>query len=414
MIKIDTKLWTLFLLPVALYGDIKLSSLIDRAHNHREIAIEQSKLHQIKLERKSLSKSYLPRIDASGSAVYTDKTGGFDAKESYNATLSAELMLFDGFKRENRLSQMDSLSASQSHALSSAKKELSLEIIRLAIEYENSIDEKYALDALQEHLEAQHERLLRFKDAGLASEDMLLRIVSELKDVEYQQLQLRYLIEKQRLNIALVSGVSLHHHESIEIDIIEPKIYKKDDSDRLKSLQELKKAKLYESKSASGGLYPTIKLVDELSFNDYRGDSMADMRVRRQNKVLAVASMNLFDFGSESATAEAKRVEALTLEYQIAHQDELDRIEFDLSMDKKAMAFRQLEASISAQEAAQSTYISVKKKYESGIVDFITYLDALYLMHNANNRLSSSKRELLASYAAYYYHSGADPREFVK
>jgi outer membrane protein TolC len=73
-----------------------------------------------------------------------------------------------------------------------------------------------------------------------------------------------------------------------------------------------------------------------------------------------------------------------------------------------------LDAALLAYDASQKSFDTVKQKYESRLVDYVTYLDALTVVVSTTNQLNTSKRMLYYAYASYYYFGGLDPKDYVQ
>lgn len=396
----------------ALNAQPTLLSLIDSAQKNDRI---ESLNHQSKaatLGYESVKYGYFPRIDAFGSAAYVDRTGGFDAKQSYSGGVKAEWIVFDGLKREHTVDQHSALINASRHKLSDAKKEVALEVIERYLQIQNTHDEIGTLEIMRQQLQEQYQRLEKFKSAGLASEDALMRIGSELSDTEYKIEDLRYRLDQQTSMLQILTAQ--HITEVPEADILPPDSVAFQEHDKIHALRFARDAKMHEAQTKDATDLPMFKLEDQLSFNDYVNDPIASMRVDRQNKLMASMSINLIDFSSASLAKQSLMAQAHSQSSELAYAiKEIDQ--------NRILAQRYIERTrsliVSSQkrsEATVKTFETVKKKYESRIVDYVTYLDALHSMHDALTQLYRAQRTLKYAYASYYYYAGLDPKEFVK
>lgn len=399
-------------LASTLYSETSLISLIDSAqHNERiESYIHQSNAAVLGYE--SAKYSYFPRIDGFGSGTFVDNTGGFDAKESYSAGVKGEFILFDGFKRENLLDQNRALEKVAKHNLESAKKEVSLQVIKVYYEFQNTLDEINTLNRMAEQLEAQLIRLEKFKIAGLASEDSLMRMRSEVSDTHFKIENLHYQADRQKADLEILTNQTIS--ELAEAEILPPKEVQIQELDKLNSLKYARDAKIHEAQLSDSQNLPTIKLEDQYSFNDYKNDPIADMRVDQQNRFIASVSMNLIDFSAASSAKQALLAQAQAQNSELAYatkEANQNRLLAQRYIERSRLL---IESSEQTYEASSKTFEAVKKKYEARIVDYVTYLDALHGLADSFNQLHRSKRTLNYAHAAYYYYAGLDPKEFVK
>lgn len=389
-----------------------LPSLIDSALGNEHIESLKERVTAADLSHQAAKRSYLPRIDAFSNGVFVDHTGGFDAKRSFAAGVKGEMIVFDGFKRENAINQNNALTAAARYNLSKGKKEVTLDVIHRYFELQNTLDEIHTRILMRDQLAAQLSRLEKFRIAGLASEDTLMRIRSEYSNAQYLLEDLNYQADRQKGDLETITNQKISDLEPSAV--IEPSIIKTEEPDSLKALRYSRDAKRFEAEKADIGYLPTVKIEDQYGYYDYYNDPIASMRVRTQNKLTASLTMNLVDFSSASIAKQALAAQAQAQAGELAYASKEAR-------NNAAMATRTIERSRSQIDAAQrafdasgKTFDAVKQKYEARIVDYITYLDALHALTDATNRLSRAKRSLHYAYAAYYYYAGLDPKEFVQ
>jgi outer membrane protein len=404
--------WYILLTACTLNGESTLLTLIDSAQQNERI---ESLMHQnraAQLGFESAKHSYFPRVDAFGSAAYVDRTGGFDAKQSYSAGVKGEWVVFDGFKRENIISQNSALVNASKHRLSDAKKEIALEVVERYLQFQNTLDEIRTLKIMRDQLQAQYQRLEKFKTAGLASEDSLMRIRAELSDAEYKIENLSYRSDQEKSSLEILTAQKMENVQ--DFHILPPDALQFQEHDKIHALRFARDAKMYEAQTKDATDLPTFKLEDQLSFNDYVNDPIASMRVDRQNKLIATMSINLIDFSAASLAKQAlvaqAQAQSSELSYALKENDHNRRLALRYIEKTRAL----IEASTRRSDASLKTFEAVKQKYESRIVDYVTYLDALHQMHDAINQVNRSQRTLYYAYALYYYHAGFDPKEFIQ
>lgn len=403
-------LW--LLLSAAFLQAQTLSSLIDSAHQNDRVESLKQRLSAAQLGHQSAKSGYLPRVDAFADASLVDRTGGFDAKRSIASGLKAQMVVFDGFKRENSLHQSDALQNAARYDLSQGKKEVTLDVIQRYFELQNTLDEIKTQQVMCDQLSAQLVRLEKFHSAGLASEDALMRMRSELSNAQYLLEDLHYQADRQKGDLEVIANQKIS--DLAPSGIIEPAQLQAEELDALKALRYARDAKRFEAKKADGGFLPTLTLADQYGFYDYYNDPIAEMRVARQNKLTASLSVNLLDFGSASAARQALAAEAQAQNSELAYASKEAGNNLLMAQRYIERSRTLIDASQSAYDASVKTFDAVKQKYEARIVDYITYLDALHSLTDATNRLSRAKRSLHSAYASYYYYAGHDPKEFVR
>jgi len=104
----------------------------------------------------------------------------------------------------------------------------------------------------------------------------------------------------------------------------------------------------------------------------------------------------------------------MALEEERSHRIREQEMNFKLSGSNLETIRVKLESALSALKAAKSTYKSVVKKYEVGLVDNIAYLDALNEQTLAQARYKETQYDYEIAKSVYYYYAGKDPKEFVQ
>jgi outer membrane protein TolC len=402
----------LLLTAALLQAESPLQTLIDSAHRNDRIESLNQRFSAAQLSHQLTQKSYLPRIDAFANATFVDHTGGFDAKRSTAAGVKAQMVVFDGFKRENSLNQSDALQNAARYELLRGKKEVTLDVIQRYFELQNTLDEIQTDTLMLEQLNAQLSRLEKFRSAGLASEDALMRMRAERSNAQYVLEDLTYQSDRQKGELEVITNQKIT--DLPPALLIEPTLRKSEEPDYLKALRYSRDAKRSEAEKADTGFLPTVTLEDQYTTYDYYNDPIAAMRVDTQNKLTASLSMNLLDFGTSTTAKEALSAQAQAQSSELAYAAKEARNNLMMSERNIERSRILIEASQSAYDASVKTFDAVKQKYEARIVDYITYLDAFHSLTDATNRLTRAKRSLHFAYASYYYYAGLDPKEFVR
>ncbi|MGZ8545884.1 MAG: TolC family protein [Sulfuricurvum sp.] len=406
------RLLLLLFTAFTLHAHTTLLSLIESAQHNEQLESLNEHTNAAQLQYQATKNSYLPRIDALANGSLISPSGGFDAAQNYSAGLRGEYVVFDGFKRENKLDQTKALENAAKYRHSAGKKEISLDIIQRYFELQNTLEEIHTYSLVKDQLQAQLSRLEKFLSAGLASEDALMRIRSAFSNAQYQLEDLRYQRDRQTTDLETMTNQTLG--TLTPVSVREPTVFKNDELDSIKALKYSRDATTYQAQQSDSGFLPTLTVFDQYTVSHYVDDPIAVMRVNNQNKLSMSLSLNLVDFSAASTAKQAliAQSHAQTLELNYAAKE---------SAANLSMASRSIERSraliLSAQSAfdsSQKTFNAVTQKYEARIVDYVTYLDALRSLTDSTNQLSRAKRSLNYAYATYYYYAGLDPKEFVQ
>lgn len=405
--------YILFLLAaVVLHAQMTLSSLIEFAQHNEKIISLQQRSSAAELKYQATKNSYFPRVDAFGKGDYVDPKGGFDAAESYNAGVKAEVILFDGFKRENRFDEYKALKNAANANLNAGKKEVSLNVIKRYFELQNTLEEIHTYLLVRDQLQAQLERLTKFFSAGLASEDALMRLQSALANADYEIEDLGYQSDRQRADLEVITNEKFV--ELSPASIVAPQLIPVQELDVIQSLRSTRDATLYQAQQSDVGFLPTLSVADQYTVSNYVDDPIASMRVYNQNKFSLSLTVNLLDFNTMSTTKQALIAQSNAQSNDLVYASKEASSNLEMAQKYIVRSHALMGAAQSSFDASKKTFEAVKQKYEARIIDYVTYLDALRALTDSTNQLNRAKRTLNYAYAAYYYYAGLDPKDFVE
>lgn len=394
------------------YADTSLGMLIDAAHHNEKIKALQERAYSTSLTRQTVRGSYMPRVDLFGSGSFVSPVGGFDAAQSYYAGAKAEFLLFDGFKRENTFDQFAALENASAFNVSGGKKEMSLQVIRLYYELQNTLDEIQTYTKVQEQLEAQLARLQQFRSAGLTSDDVVLRLRASLANTVYEIEDLHYKSDQQKGELTLLTNLPI---ETLANSVLkEPTIVAKQELDSIKAMRLSTKATQLSADASDTGFWPTLSIADQYTVSKFVDDPIAAIRVENQNKFTLSATLNLLDFSTMSTKKQSLIAQANEQANELLYATKKADSSFVLAQKYVQRSQKLLDAALLAYDASQKSFETVKQKYESRLVDYVTYLDALTVVISTTNQLNTSKRMLYYAYASYYYFGGLDPKDYVQ
>ncbi|MEA1920751.1 MAG: TolC family protein [Campylobacterota bacterium] len=391
-----------------------LSELIEAAHQNELVDVYVQKEKGTKLSRESLKAAYMPRIDLGASGSFVDEKGTMDVGESYTAYATASVLVFDGFKRENALDELRSRINASSSDLKGYKKALSLEVTQAYFRLLNVYGDIEAQEQSKKQLQEELKRQKRFLSARIVTEEEVERIHAALANTEYEIATLQYSADKYESMLYTLSGIKIDALKESQLSI--PKYKKPQQLDSIQSLRHQSDATRYLAEQSTSSYYPSLSVQDTYGFYDYQNYSEAFPidRVDKQNRLMVVASMNLFDFFSSSKQKQSIMAQQQALSSQIAYEEK--RSNANIALSKKAIerSYTLLDAANVGLSASLKTFEAIEKKYRANIVDYVKYLDALYQKSNAQAQLNRAENALQLAYAQYYYYAGFDIKEYVR
>jgi len=114
-----------------------------------------------------------------------------------------------------------------------------------------------------------------------------------------------------------------------------------------------------------------------------------------------------FSYGEAMARkSEAVQYQKMALMAKVRHAIKEQKMNDRLARKRLHAVQTQIASARSALHAARSSYETVKKKYEAGVVDNVTYLDALSQRTMAQARYEATRYDYEIAKAVYYFYAG--------
>ncbi len=409
-----TKQLILSLLSSAVLAAQTLPELIDAAQRNELVGVYERQQQAATLGREALKASYFPRVDLSGSALFVDETGSIEVGRTYSASARAKAVIFDGFRRENALDEGSARIEAARSDLEGYRKALSLEVTQ---RYFGLLDLYGDIEAQEQNrraLEEERTRQQRFLEAGLVTEAAVERINAAVADAEYRIAQLRYGVDEVKIALQQLTGAEVERAEAAALAV--PASEEPSEPDSIRSLRQQAKAAAFAAAQSTASYYPSLSVED--SYTLYRYEDEPTLfpieRPEQQNRLTLTLSMNLVDFSAASKEKQALQAQQQALESRVAYETRAAETNVRLArraIERSAVLLRAAESALAASE---KTFEDVAKKYHANVVDYVTYLDALYQRSSARSQYNRAKNAQQRAYAQYYYHAGFDIKEYVK
>ncbi len=318
--------------------------------------------------------------------------------------------LYDGGKNKAIKNQKLYEYKSLQFDLKNSQKELILQIVTLFYQIK-SIDENIkALYEKSDTLDAQLKRVKLKYDINMITEDEVLKLQSEYESNDYLVEELKYQKISMLNNLSILVGSKIDKLDYSVLPNMDQLKYQ--ESENIKSLSQNIKALDENVKVVSSVKKPQLKIEDSISvyeYGDYNEQLLKDLP-NKQNQLMISLSYNLYDTTSKSKK-EVAFLQKMAKKEQLEQLKKQEKSNFELSKLKLNTQKLKIKSSKSALDMAKSVYEIVKTKYQNGIVDNITYLDAL----NKKTTNMALYKQALNDYeiakANYYFSSGVDYKE---
>jgi len=260
-------------------------------------------------------------------------------------------------------------------------------------------------------LKAEYTRMKTKYDLKMVTIDEVLKLQSEYESNNYVIQELKYQREELLKNLELLSGVKIN---SLDTDKLPNVTFMYHKSDNIKALEETLKANEENVKISKSVKKPQIRLEDTLSFykySDYNEKLLSDLPDKQNQFVLSI-TYNLFDTSSKGKTESSKLLKLSTAN-KLAFLKAQDKIDYLLAKKKLETQKLKLKSLKSAVKMANSVYEIVKNKYENGVVDNITYLDALSKKTYNEALYKQALNDLEIAKANLYFKSGVEYKNVI-
>ncbi|RLA77871.1 MAG: TolC family protein [Epsilonproteobacteria bacterium] len=405
---------SLFLLfPLLLNAD-SLKSLLEFAtHNNELISSKSIHKNAKRSEVKSSESDYYPTIDVGGFYQRSDDPNPIMPGTTYSGYAKVGFDVYSGGKKSYTLKQKKDEFSASGHDYEATRKNIQLSIVQDFYHIKTLEASLMARVGASNAVLAQLQRMQKFYDAELATSDDVDRLQSAYDTNIYAIDSIKFEIYSLKKNIELKVGKGIASFDKstfTKIDTIEFT-----ELDAIKSLKSTKSSIINASETIDSYYYPQIRVEDTYSLYGYQDEPSVSImeQVDNQNVLMASINLRLFDFSKLSEQKEAVRLSADALNEQITYQAKEQKMNQELSVRRIETAKLNIRTAKSALKAGTNALNTITQKYSSGIVDNVTYLDALSSQTEAKSTYESSLNNLELSYALYYFYNAQNLEEFL-
>ena len=404
---------TLLLLPALLLGD-DLKGLLDFAAKNSDIIQTKVQTQEAKGKELASQKSaYYPTVDLGAYYQRLDEKSPFMPGETYSGYAKVGVDIYDGGKKSSLVEQKQNELKSSSFDTAATKRNLSLDIVQDFYNIKNLQATLGAKEEAGKFLKAQLYRVSQFYIAKMATKDEVDRLQSafDTNTYEVEATKLQILSAKKILSLKVGKDVESFEDSSFK----EPASESFEPSDSVKSLVAQKDSLDSGARALMSAYYPMLRVEDTYSIYGYGNvDPIMPKQPDSQNQLMVTLGMRVFDNGSVEKSKEAVVASSQALNTQINYLSKEQKVNFEISQEKIKTSKVEISSATSALQAAKSAFITIEQKYNAGIADNVTYLDALASLTNAKALETKALNDMQSAYATYYYYSGKDIREFLK
>lgn len=400
------------------FKDPYLNKLIDEAlKNNDDLKIYTSRVEQAFANLKFSGAKLYPEITYSGSAErrrYSEEMYEFMAGTenifSLSTSVSYEVDLWSRLRNEEKASFSRFL-ASQAER-DAFQINLISNVVNL---YFNLIAVEKQIETAEDFLKTQQE-IYEFRKKQLLN-GLIDELVVEQAKAEYERTKLRVEdLKNQRENLKAALAIILGRNPKelfekeiiIEKDLPEPLpipealpssiLQKRPD---IVAAEERLKASNFEIGVVRANYFPLINLTGSYGFESMELSNFIKHSASIWN-LGALITGTIFDFGKTKSIVELKEAEKMEVFYNYIRVVKIAFKEVYDALVNISSTFKKIHSQQAQMDALKKIFILAEKKFEKGLVDHLTVLDAQRNYLDAKLNLISLKAELLNNYVYLY------------
>lgn len=401
------KLTLLCLFPLFVFAG-NLPELLSLAEQNKHVEASRYELEAAKEAEYATKSGYMPSLSLGANQTYNQEESMLYPEKSRTGSAILSFTIYDGGKREALFDKQQALVKSATFSLASVQSNVSLNVIYYYYNYISTLASRESTLQKMEQLEAERYRLEKYLSVGSATADELQKIISTIEQTKVDILTLDNTLNNIANTLEYMTGKEVHVEAGSTITLQEAKAEDATRFDILALEQSVQSAKA-EANVAKAPHLPTIKIEDTYSRFKYDYTNPAwDSDADRQNTVQLSMQWKIFDFGSTSANYQAAQKMYLSKNSDLAYEKDKAKASFKSAQNSYKTALAKIEAAHAKLTASKMTYELVKKKFQQGIVNNVTYLDALSDKFNARSQLQTALNEVEYQKAVLLYEMGKE------
>lgn len=382
-----------------------LNELLNLAEQNKQVEASRYSLEASKEKEYATKSAYMPNLTLGATQTFNQESNMFAAEKDTTGTATLAFTIYDGGKREASFEQQQALVKSATFSLASVQNNISLDVIYYYYNYLSTLANKESTLKKMEQLEAERNRLEKFLSVGAITADELQKIVSSIEQTKVDLLTLDNTLNNISNTLEYLTGEQVSIEKGSTIAYKE--VINNEENKRLDilALEESVQSNKSEIKMAKSPNLPTIALQNTYSKHDF-DYPVATENLKEQNSVQLSMQWKIFDFASTSSNAQAAYLNYLSKNSELSYAKYKAKASFKNAQNSYKTSLAKIEAAKAKLQASEMTYELVKKKFQQGIVNNVSYLDALSDKFNSNSQLQTALNEVEYQKAVLLYEMG--------
>ena len=397
------KLIFIYLFPLFSFAG-NLDQLLNLAEQNKKVEASRYTLEATKEKEYAIKSGYMPNLSLGANQTFNQEKNISTPEKSTTGLATLAFTVYDGGKREASFEQQEALVKSATFSLASIQNNISLDVIYYYYNYLSTLSSKESTTQKMQQLEAERYRLEKFLSVGSITADELQKIVSSIEQTKVDLLTLDNTLNNISNTLEYLTGQEIIVEKGSTLVFKDAKKEEPKRFDILALEQSIQSTKA-EAKIAKAPNRPTIIIQDTYSQYDF-DYPVATNNLDHQNTIQLLLEWKIFDFGSTSANAQAAYLNYLSKNSELEYEKYKAKASFKNAQNSYKTSLAKIEAAKAKLQASEMTYELIKKKFQQGIVNNVSYLDALSDKFNSNSQLQTALNEVEYQKAVLLYEMG--------
>lgn len=382
-----------------------LNELLNLAEQNKQVEASRYSLEASKEKEYATKSEYMPSLTLGANQTFNREKNMFTPEKSTTGSATLSFTVYDGGKREASFEQQQALVKSATFALASVQNNISLDVIYYYYNYLSTLANKESTLKKMEQLEAERNRLEKFLSVGAITADELQKIISSIEQTKVDLLTLDNTLNNISNTLEYLTGQEVSVEKGSIIAYQENINNEENKRLDILALEESVQSNKSEIQMVKAANKPNIRIQDTYSHYDF-DYPVATESLEEQNSIQLLMEWKIFDFGSTSANAQAAYLNYLSKNSELAYAKHKAKASFKNAQNSYKTSLAKIEAAKAKLQASEMTYELIKKKFQQGIVNNVSYLDALSDKFNSNSQLQTALNEVEYQKAVLLYEMG--------
>ena len=381
-----------------------LQELLNLAEQNKQIEASKYSLESTKEKEYSTKSAYLPNLSLGANQTFNQEKNISTPEKSTTGSAKLVFTIYDGGKREASFEQQQALVKSATFTLASVQNNISLNVVYYYYNYLSTLASKESTLKKMEQLEAERYRLEKFLSVGSITADELQKIISSIEQTKVDLLTLDNTLNNISNTLEYLTGQEVSIEKGSTIAYKDSTIEEGKRFDIL-ALEESVQSNKSEIQMAKSPNLPNIVLQNIYSIYDY-DFPIETNTLDHQNSIQLMMEWKIFDFASTSSNVEASYLKYLSKNSELSYEKSKAKASLKSAQNSYKTSLAKIDAAKAKLQASEMTYELIKKKFQQGIVNNVSYLDALTDKSNSYSQLQTALNEVEYQKAVLLYQMG--------